>query len=245
MKTPTILFVFGLGLVPAAANAQSSPDSLGWHFVGNLGYVQTGGNTKLSTVNLGDKLFYRPSRQWLFTQTAAWVYGKNDSVQSANQLLAGVRSDYFINPRLSVFGTFDYEANPFAGLSHRMSELGGVSWKALATPKATLSIDLGAGMTQERTGGVDASNAVARLAPTYRHTIGAHGYLEEALEFVENLKSTGDLRTTSSTILIAPLTAAIGIRVSYLMRYDAQPAPAAPPLKKLDTTFTTGIQITL
>ena len=61
----------------------------------------------------------------------------------------------------------------------------------------------------------------------------------------EDLQHTGRLRTTSTTTLVAPLTTKIGIRLSYLMRYDAEPAPAVPPLKKLDTTFTTGIQITL
>lgn len=232
-------------LTASSLAAQTPTDSVGWHFVGNLGYVQTSGNTRLSTVNIGDKLTYRPSASWLFTQTGAVVYGKSAGVPSANQLNAGARADYFINPRLSAFGNFDYEANPFAGLAHRMQELGGLAWKALATPKATLSVDLGAGVTQERTAGVDASFAIARFASAYRHTVGTQGYVEEAIELVENLKTTGDLRSSSTTTLVAPLTASIGIRLTFLMRYDAIPAPATPALKKLDTTFTTGIQITL
>jgi putative salt-induced outer membrane protein YdiY len=227
----------------APLSAQTPADSLGWHFVGNLGYVQTSGNTKLSTVNLGDKAVYRASASWTFTQTAGLVYGKSAGVQSANQLLAGLRADYWITPRLSAFGSADYEANPFAGISHRMQELGGLSWKAIATPRRTLSIDLGAGVTQERTGGVDQSYGIARLAPTFRQLLGAHAYIEEGLELTEDLKHTGRLRTVSNTSLVAPLTSAIGIRVSYLMRYDAEPAVAG--LKKLDTTFTTGIQVSL
>ncbi len=227
------------------ARAQNAADSVGWHLVGNLGYVQTSGNTRLSTVNLGDKAVYRASKWWTFTETAAWVYGKSAGIASANQLLAGLRADYWINPRLSAFGSADYEANPPAGVAHRMQELGGLSWKALATPRSTLTIDVGAGVTQQRTGFVDESYGIARLAPLFHQKLGAHSYFEAGVELTEDLKDTGHLRTTSATSLVAPLTAAIGIRLSYLMRYDAEPAPATPALKKLDTTFTTGIQITL
>ena len=45
-----------------------------------------------------------------------------------------------------------------------------------------------------------------------------------------------------STALVAPLTRNIAIRLGYLMRYDAVPSPG---FRKLDTTFTTGIQVTL
>lgn len=241
-----------LGLVLAAPlAAQSHPDSLGWHFVGTLGYVQTSGNTKVSTVNLGDKLTYRASRQWLFTQTSTWVYGRSAGAASANQLNAGLRADYSINPRLSAFMTFSYEANPFAGVSHRMNELVGLSWKALAQEKQTLSLDVGIGQTQERAGRVDADFAVARFAPTYRYNITAAAYFEEALELLENLKSTGDLRVTSQTTLVAPLSTRIGLRFGLLLKYDAEPALLPPPnpagtrYEKLDTTFTSGLQITL
>lgn len=235
----------------SGAAAQTSTDSLGWHFTGNLGYVQTSGNTRLSTVNVGDKLTQRPSRSWLFTQTAALIYGHSGDSATANQLLAGLRADYFINPRLSAFGTGTYEANPFAGLSHRMAELAGLSWKALTQPHNTITVDLGAGETQERKGRVDANFAVAHFAPTWRHTFREKTYFEEALALEENLKNTGSLRTTSQSTLVAPLTRAIGITLGLLLKYDAQPAalpapaPAGTFYKKLDTTFTSGIQITL
>src|SRR5438105_8688116 len=146
--------------VATRAAAQTPADSIGWHFVGNLGYVQTSGNTKLSTVNIGDKATWRASTAWSFTQTVAWVYGKSAGVESANQLLGGVRADYWINSRLSAFGSADYEANPYAGISHRMQELAGLSFKAIARPRQTLSVDVGAGVTQERTAGISTSYGI-------------------------------------------------------------------------------------
>jgi putative salt-induced outer membrane protein len=245
MNTRSISGAALLLLAPMALVAQTSADSLGWKLVANLGYVQTSGNTRLSTVNLGDEATFRASRRWTLGEKTSWVYGKSAGIESANQLLAGLRADYWINPRLSAFGTTDYEANPHAGIEYRLQELAGLGWKAIARPRQTLSIDLGAGVTQERTGFANASYAIARFAPVFRQVLRPHAYFEEGVEMTDDLQHTAKLRTTSTTTLVAPLTSKIGIRLSYLMRYDASPAPATPALKKLDTTFTSGIQITL
>lgn len=223
--------------------AQSPSDSLGWHFTGALGYVQTSGNTKLSTVNVGDKLIFRPSGFWTFTQTASWVYGKTNSVESANQLVVGARGDYNISPRLSVYGLAGFERNRYAGIGRRTEESAGLSYWAVKSPRSELQIDLGAGMQQERdTAGLRNSFAIARLAPRFKYNLNARAYFEEQLEFLANLEDTGDLRTVSNTSLVAPLTTAIALRFGYLLRYDAVP-PAGS--RKLDTTFTTGIQVAL
>ena len=249
MKTSSILAALLVAAAPLAA--QLPADSLGWRFVGTLGYVQTSGNTSLSTINVGDKLYHRASRQWLFSQNATYVRGKSGGTLSANQFTAGLRADYSINEFLAAFANGQYEANPFAGLSNRTQELVGLSWRAVTRPRTSVTLDLGVGQTQERSGRVDASFAIARFAPTYRYTFRENAYFEEAVEMVENLKETGDLRTRAQTTLVAPLSKKIGIGLGLLLIYDAQPAVVAPPappgtyFKKLDTTFTAGIQITL
>jgi putative salt-induced outer membrane protein len=246
MKTRLAALV--LLIVPASLGAQAVHDSIGWHFLGTLGYVQTSGNTDLSTVNVTERLAWRPDSAWQFTHTGAWVYGKTGSVESANQILADLRADYALRSNIYAYGLVTYERNTYAGIEHRYAELLGLGWAALATPKQTLSVDAGAGNTQQLTGGVSASYWVLRLAPRYRYNITDKAYAEEVLEFLENLKNTDDFRTTSTTALVAPLTRSIAIRLSYLMRYTAQPPvnPAtASPFKKLDTTFQSGIQISL
>lgn len=228
-------------MLPGICRAQSASDSVGWHFTGALGYVQTSGNTRLSTVNVSDKLLYRPGSRWLFTQTAAWVYGKTSGVESANQLVLSVRSDYNMHPRLSLYALVGYERNRFAGISRRTQESVGLSWWAVKSARTELQLDVGGGFEQERNGDTTGFS-IARIAPRYRYTFKPNAYFEEQIEMLANLEATGDLRTMSSTSLVAPLTRNIGIRLGYLMRYDAVPSPG---FRKLDTTFTTGIQVTL
>lgn len=228
--------------------AQSATDSLGWHFTGALGYVQTSGNTDLSTVNVTERLAWRSSRPWLFSETGAWVYGKTGGVESANQILGSLRADYTVRGNVSAYALVTYERNTFAGIDHRYAELVGLSWTALAGPKHVLSVDVGAGNNQQLTGTTSTTYWLARLAPKYRYNFTDKSYLEESLEFLEDLKDTGDLRTTSNTSLVAPLTQSIALRFGLLLKHTAQP-PIDPssgqPFKKLDTTFQSGIQITL
>ena len=232
--------ILAAGLTSGAA-AQSVHDSLGWHLTGNLGYVMTSGNTDLKTINLSDKLTFRPNRGWLFTQQAAYIYGYNDSVETANQVLASLRSDYYLRPNLSIYALLGYERNQFAGLDRRYEESVGLSWLAVKQPRHELQIDLGVGANQQTTGAISDEFMSARLAPRYRFNISDKAYLEESIELVENLDDTGDLRTMSLTQLVAPLMAGIAIRLSYLLRHDAEPVPG---FEKLDTIFTSGLQFT-
>ena len=237
--TVACLPVLLTAVVAATARGQSVHDSLGWHLTGNLGYVQTSGNTELRTVNVSDKLTFRPNRGWLFTQQAAFIHGSTDSVETANQFIGSLRADYYLRPNLSLFALAGYERNPFAGLDRRYEEQVGLSWMAVKKPKGEVQIDLGAGANQQTSLGVEDNFLSARLAPRLRYNLTDKAYLEESIELVENLDNTGDLRSMSLTQLVAPITAGIAIRLSYLARYDAEPVPG---FEKLDTTFTSGLQ---
>jgi len=236
-----------LAATAQAAHAQQ-PDSLGWHFVGNLGFVQASGNTQVTTINVGDKLTFRPNLRWTFTQTGGMIFAKTAGVESANQTIVVLRADFALSSRVSAFGHVGYERNPFAGINRRTEEMLGLSAKLISKPKHLLDLDVGVGNNQQLTGGVTSNFCVARLSPKYRFNITDKAYFEENIELLANLESTGDLRSASFTQLVAPLTGAISLRFSYLVRYDAEPALQTAPnifFKKLDTVFTSGIQVTL
>jgi putative salt-induced outer membrane protein len=228
--------------VAAPLAAQISPDSLGWRFTGAAGYVQTSGNTKVSSVTMSDRLLFRPSTRWQFSQTAAWVYAKTDSLETANQILGRLRADYYVSARFSVYGFGGYERNRFAGIDSRYEAAAGLGWQALRTAKHEMDVEAGGSYNSQRSPNTPLDDFVSsRLAGRYRFSFGSRAYLEEAAELLSNLEDTGDQRLNSTTALVAPISTAIGIRVGYLIRYDAEP-PAG--FEKLDTTFSTGLQFT-
>ena len=75
--------------VGARAQDKKKPVS----FLGDIGFVNTAGNTHLTTLNLGDKLSVRAGKV-LLTQSFALVYGKSEGIQNANSQLARIRADY-------------------------------------------------------------------------------------------------------------------------------------------------------
>src|SRR4026208_2012244 len=76
-------------LLAWAGRAESQAQQKPVTFTGDAGLVSTAGNTHLVTLSLGDKLTSQRGKL-LLTQTFALVYGKTESVQTANsQLLRG------------------------------------------------------------------------------------------------------------------------------------------------------------
>ena len=206
----------------------------------DLGIVSASGNTRLRTMNVGDKVVHTTGR-WAFTQLAAYVYGETNSIASANQLRASLRSDYSIENRLSAFAGIAFERNRFAGFTRRTDEVLGLSWKALTEPFDSLAIDAGGVLTQEGdVDGTEKSFPSARLAGNYKHAFTKTSYFQQLFEYLPNLETSGDYRINTESSIVAPLSSHAGIKIGYVVRFNSTP-PAT--FGKTDRILTTGVQV--
>ena len=87
-------------MASAAGGQAAAPKT---DFTGDLGFVSATGNTRLTTLSVGEKLTHTNGR-WVLSQLAAYVYGKTNAVESANQLRLGARADFAFRPRFGGFG---------------------------------------------------------------------------------------------------------------------------------------------
>lgn len=210
-------------------------------FTGDLGYVSATGNTRLSTLNVGDKIVHT-NGLWTFTQLAAYVQGETKGVESANQFLIAGRADYAFAPRVALFGGASYERNPFAGFNRRTSEQLGLNWKALQAPHDSLAIDAGGVLTQQTDVNDSTENyPSARLAADYKHSFSKAAYFQQLVEYLPELKTGGAYRVNTVSALVAPISAHIGIKVSYGVQYNSRPPVG---FGTTDRLLTTGIQVT-
>ncbi|HEU4988624.1 MAG TPA: DUF481 domain-containing protein [Gemmatimonadaceae bacterium] len=238
MLRPTLVAVALLAAAGVAGAQTAKPTT---SFTGDLGYVSASGNTRLSTMNLGDKLVHT-SGLWTFTQTAAYVQGETKGVQTANQFLIAGRADYAFQPRLSLFAGASYERNPFAGFNRRTNELLGVRWKAVEAPSDSLAVDAGGALTQQTDVNDSTENyPAARLAASYKHSFSKAAYFQENVEYLPDLKTSGAYRMNSTSALVAPISAHIGIKVSYAVQYNSRPPEN---FGTTDRLLTTGVQVT-
>jgi putative salt-induced outer membrane protein len=209
-------------------------------FTGDLGFISASGNTNITTLTIADKIVHTNGR-WMFAQFGTYVSGETDSKQTANQLLLGARADYAFKPRVSVFLGASYERNTFAGFSSRTDEILGLAWQAILAPQDSARLDLGGVLTQEAdVDSLHQSYPSARAALNYKHQFSKLAYFHQFVEYIPNLKTSGSYRFNTESSLVAPISAHIGIKLAYAIRFDSRPQPT---FGTTDRLLTTGIQV--
>lgn len=242
LKTSCML-IGGLLLAATLAAAQDAPpDPLKASIA--VGFVNTAGNTDITTLNVEQKLGYQPvGSRWQVNQFFNVVYGKEAGTENANLLKTGARLDYGLTGRLSAFAGGSYERNKFAGVARRFEEPVGLAFAAVKTDKQQLSFEAGAAFTQQRDLlGVDDNYTAARVAAMYQYSFTQNSNISENVEVLPNLDTGKDYRINSETTLTAPLSSRISVKMSYVVRFDNLPEPG---FKKTDRIFTSGLQVSL
>lgn len=207
----------------------------------DFGYVQTSGNTQVTTLNLGEKLTQQRGRLTL-QQGFAAVYGKQQDSVITNYIGANLRGDFKIDKVLAIFLGGSFDRNTFAGIERRIEQQLGIQARLFAGAMDTLRVEGGGSLTQQLgTDGVKADFPAARGAAAWRHGFTAAAYFQQNVEFIPNLKVTEDWRMNSESSVVAPISSNIGLKLSYVIRFDNLPQPG---FSELDKLFTTGVQIT-
>lgn len=217
-------------------------------FTGDIGFVNTAGNTHLTTINVGDKLTVQAGKL-LLTQTLAVVYGKSEGVQNANSQVARIRADYPVASWLSIYVLAGYERNRFAGIDRRLDEGVGLAAGLLHSEKNELELEAGVGLVQQRLFPDPALDATVsnnftsgRAAGRFKHLFTKTAWFQQTLEFLPNLEHSSDYRINSETAIIAAFSTHLGLKAGYLIKYNH--APPSPDLAKTDRFLTTSLQIT-
>lgn len=205
----------------------------------DLGFVNTAGNTDVTTLNIGEKLILRAGK-WEHKQQAGSVYGAQDGKQTSNLLFGSWRSDYALNDRLAVFGYGGYDRNSFAGISRRFEEALGLAAKLLTRQADILTLEAGFGMTQQRSTLALSNNfASLRTGTTYRHNFTEAAYFTQVVEYLPSLEVGEDYRINAESALVAPLSTHVAMKLGYQLRYDNLPEPLR---KKGDRILLTSLQ---
>ncbi|HSA54549.1 MAG TPA: DUF481 domain-containing protein [Gemmatimonadaceae bacterium] len=237
-----VLAVLLLGAIPAAATAQDSTRAV--RLTGNLAYVDAAGNSDVTTFAFNQRLEFRiGTRGTGVTQSLGGVYGRTDGVTSASLWRAGLRGDVAFSHSVSGYALVGYDRDRFAGIARRVEEGLGLGVRVLHGPTDSLQVEGGLSFFQQRsTDEVSTSYTAARTAGRYKHLFAPAAYFLQLLEVLPNLDDVGALRANSESALAAPISRALALRVSLVLRYDSDPPEAG--VKKLDRLFTAGIEIT-
>ncbi len=248
MRLPQVAIALCLALCgianPSPAQDVKKPPAT--EFNGDVSFVSVSGNTSITTLNVGER-FIRRMAPWEFRQDVGAVYGKTDGTETSNLWRASLRADYGLSPRWAIYALTAYDQNKFAGIRSRFAEGVGVVARILATDIDQLNVEGGFQVTQQRNidGTSDHFNSL-RGATSWKHAFARDAYFFQSLEALPNLDDRDDLLVNSETAVVAPISSHIGMKFSYVVRFDNQPALNATgtaPLRKTDRILSSGIQI--
>ncbi len=206
----------------------------------DLGLVSTGGNTSVTTLNVGERVTLNQAR-WQVAQAFAHIYGRNDGTTNANLWRASLRGDWFATGNVGFFAGFNYERNPFAGISGRFEEGAGLAARVGRESRQRLVVETGLAAVQQRST-ADSLDAfvTGRAALTWRLALAEKAYVQQFVEALPNLKEADDLRLNTESALVAPVVRHLAVKLSYVVRFDNVPQPG---FRKTDRVFTSGVQL--
>ena len=116
-----------------------------------------------------------------------------------------------------------------------------MAWGVIHSPSDSVSVDAGGQYTEER--GVNDSTTnygSGRTALTYKHVFSKAAYFLQHGEYVHALESRFGHRANSETAVVAPVSAHISVKLTYIVRYVSKP-PAG--FGTTDRIATAGVQV--
>jgi putative salt-induced outer membrane protein len=221
----------------AAAAAAEKPVT---SFTTDLGYVATSGNTRVSTMNIAERVVHSRGF-WRFEQVLGIVYGEADGEENANLLRAGLGAEYALRPWVGLATGALYDRNRFAGIARRTEEYLGLVFRVRQAAQDTLRIETGASLTQQLgVDGVQNDFPAARVAAWYKRMFGASAFFLQTIETVPNLEVSEDYRINSESALVAPLSRRVALKLGYIVRFDNLPEVG---FEKTDRILSSGLQV--
>jgi putative salt-induced outer membrane protein YdiY len=228
-------------LLPAVLAAQAPPQPAGHEFSTNLAFVNTTGNTAVTTTGVDEKLILRPGWRWTHTQGLGVIYGKSAGTVNAESYRASWKTEMAFTPRAGSYAEFDFNRNRFSGIDAQYIYSLGLSAQVLFATNDQISVESGfARIAQANVNGTRDDFFSGRVAGLYHHAFRVAATFDQVVELLPNLKDGQDLRINSTSSLVAPISRHFGLKAGYSVRYDHEPQPG---FKSTDAIFTTGLQV--
>lgn len=222
--------------------AEEAPDKR-WRDQAEFSFVQTGGNTEVTTLSLKNLLTYRVSRPLSLSWKVEALNSIKSGTQTAERYLTELRGDYLVTQRMYGIASTSWLRDRFAGIDAHYDGSLGVGYRFLEGPRHTLIGEAGLNYTYEQyINNTSDDYPASRLFGKYQFAITERNILSQSLEYLQDLELIRGQVLNSETALTAALTNIFSLKASYTVRFHSKPVPAT--LKKTDTTLAMALVAT-
>ena len=209
---------------------------------GEISFVNTGGNTEVTTLAAKNQLKYKFSDNLLATWKLGAVYGENNKVTTAENYFTDLKVDYLFTERLYALADAGWLQNRFVGIDERLYGGLGAGYKFLNGPAHFLVGELGVHyVADDYTDGTRKDYPAGRAYGKYTYAFTEKNKAYQSLEFLYDFKDSNNYDVNSETAVISALGGNLSLKVAYLVNYKNEPVPST--LKKTDTMMTVALVV--
>jgi putative salt-induced outer membrane protein len=205
---------------PASAQPPEPPPRL--EGTAQFTFLDTKGNTETQSLGAGGSLIWRPD-PWTYSTKLIFAQTETEEELSARSVAGGFRAARALNPRLSLFGQYDYLRDVFAGIDQRHVTEGGLSYLTFETALHRLRTDVALGYLNEHRPDGTFNAATLSLAGAYRLAVSANSEFTYDPRFLQPLTDSGGSKFDHTAALNVALNTILSLKLSHILRYSAEP----------------------
>lgn len=235
---PCILLAFAARAAaqPPAPKPDEPPPRLEAN--GQFTLLATTGNASTTSIGAAGDLISRAD-PWTYTAKLAFAQTEDDDEVSARSFIGLFRAARALGPRLSAYAQYDYLRDVFAGIEHRHTMDGGLSYLLVDRAPHTLRLDGSLGYQYEsRVNAESFDSAIALAGAGYRLRISETSTFTDDARIVLTLADMGAWKFEQVASLTAAITTVLSLKLSNTIRYANEPVPG---FEKTDTITSVAI----
>jgi putative salt-induced outer membrane protein len=231
MKHVCLLVAAGSFLLGMNAVARAQEPM--YHDEAELMYVDTSGNTEVTTLSAKNTLTVPFTGKTKGTWKLGGLYGKSEGTKNAENYFTEVRVDHSYTGQLYSFGYGGWLKDRFAGIDARYYLGAGGGYKFYTGPKHFLLGEAGLTYTKENyIDNTDSDSPGGRLFGKYEYHFNEKNRFTQSLEWLLNFSESENWYLNSESAVLSALNGWLSLKASYLIKYDNDPVEE---LKKADT----------
>ncbi|MDP8241985.1 MAG: DUF481 domain-containing protein [Candidatus Celaenobacter antarcticus] len=215
-----------------------------WSNSTELSFVNTSGNTEVTTLSAKDKLTYKFSPKIETVLRLAVLYGKSDGIKNSESYSVKLKTSYLISERFYTSLIAGWSKDEFAGIDSKMWVGPALGYKVLTGPKNTLDFEAGVEYVDEKfTDDTKNDYFNGRAFTEYKYAFSDKSNLSQSLEFNYDFENSENYDIASVTAVTTSLSDMLSLKASYNINFVNAPVPTT--LKKTDTTLSVSLIINM
>ncbi|MEA1900804.1 MAG: DUF481 domain-containing protein [Thermodesulfobacteriota bacterium] len=234
-------FLISLFIVFAMATGVCAQEKK-WSDQAELSFVDTGGNTDVTSLSAKNLLKYECSDDLQAAWKLGALYGQSDGEKNAESYFSDLRLDYLFTKHLYAFGNAGWSKDKFAGIDSRYYVGPGAGYKFLYGPKHFLVAEIGLNYVNEQyIDDTDKEYLGGRAFAEYEYAFTDKNKFSQSVEYLHDFDDSNNYNVNSETALISALNDYLALKTSYIVKYDNQPVPST--LKDTDTILSVTLVV--